>query len=133
MIETADELEIGLFGIAVATEEEPRFPDMPPHSERAAETPDLAGAAAGVPRRYPVARRWRHPSQRRGRCRCPYRRWPPCRPRCRSLRPRTDARAGTREDEPAAASETALISAREARAADLVREEYALSWSAGGT
>ena len=51
VIETADELEIGLFGIAVATEEEPRFPDMPPHSERAAETPNPPRAAAGVPRR----------------------------------------------------------------------------------
>ena len=41
VIETADELELGLFGIAVATEEEPRFPDMPPHSERAVETPEV--------------------------------------------------------------------------------------------
>jgi hypothetical protein len=125
VIETAEELELGLFGIAVSTEEEPRFPDMPPHSERAVETPDVAvlppefladdepivapavalpEPASGVP---PVV--------------VP----PVVVPEAVALGPDTD------DDEPGAASETALISAREARAADLAREEYVLNWAGG--
>jgi hypothetical protein len=131
VIETADELEIGLFGIAVATEEEPRFPDMPPHSDRAADTPEppalppefLADPGpsapsapepdvAPVPVPVPIP---------------PVAAVPPVPvpvPDEQTPEPELD-------DEPAAASETALISAREARAADLVREEYALAWSGG--
>jgi hypothetical protein len=135
VIETADELELGLFGIAVATEEEPRFPEMPPHSERAAETPDVAvlppefladdepiprpveipeaeaPAAAPVPPVVPVP-------------------IPVPLPDPVAVAPDEPADI-TGDEEPAAASETALISAREARAADLVHEEYVLSWAGG--
>ena len=134
VIETADELEIGLFGIAVATEEEPRFPDMPPHSERAAETPERRA----LPPEFLADRRPDRaaPSRSRGTRRrgagprCPCRR--SCRRAARVLLPgraMPTPEPDSGEDEPAAASETALISAREARAADLVREEYALSWA----
>jgi Protein of unknown function (DUF3662)/Inner membrane component of T3SS, cytoplasmic domain len=103
VIETADELEVGMFGIAVATEEEPRFPDLPPHSERAAETPDpppLPPEFLDEPLPVvPVV--------------------PP--PVAEPVVPPLAA------DLPAA-SETALISARDAQRADLSRTEYALEW-----
>ncbi len=107
VIEVADELDIGLFGIAVATEEEPRFHDLPPHSERAVETPDppplppefLDEPPAVVPE-------------------------PPA-----AVAPiDPDIPLVPAVDEPPAASETALISARDARLADLSRTEYALEW-----
>jgi hypothetical protein len=130
VIETADELEIGLFGIAVATEEEPRFPDMPPHSDRAADTPEppplppefladpgpSALSAPEPPPAPPVPVPVPVP---------PVAAVPPV-PVPDEPTPEPEL-----EDEPAAASETALISAREARAADLAREEYALAWSGG--
>lgn len=122
VIETADELELGLFGIAVATEEEPRFPDLPPHSERAVETPDVAvlpvefladdEPIVPVPALAPV----------------PALEAPPVVPVPVPM-PLPDPVAD--DEEPAAASETALISAREARAADLAREEFVLSWASG--
>jgi FHA domain-containing protein len=129
VIETADELEIGLFGIAVATEEEPRFPDLPPHSDRAAETPDppalppefLADpgpAVAPVVPAVPVAAE-------------PPAAVPPVPPVPPVVVPSPEASEPEPDEEPAAASETALISAREARAADLAREEYALTWDGG--
>jgi hypothetical protein len=135
VIETADELEIGLFGIAVATEEEPRFPDMPPHSDRAAETPDppvlppefLADPGpAPLPEPEPEAPAMPMPVP-------PIAAVPPA--AAVPPLPIPDEPTGDVEpdldEEPAAASETALISAREARAADLAREEYALSWQGG--
>ena len=130
VIETADELEIGLFGIAVATEEEPRFPDMPPHSERAAETPippALPPEFLADPGPSPLAA----PEPEAQPVPVPV---PPVAavPPAMLIPPAEDPTPEPElEDEPAAASETALISAREARAADLVREEYALAWSGG--
>ncbi len=135
VIETADELELGLFGIAVATEEEPRFPDMPPHSERAAETPDvpvlpvefLADDEPIVS--HPVAIPELAPEE-------PSAVVPPVPvpvplPVGEPVAAEPDPPAEALDEEPAAASETALISAREARAADLAREEYVLSWGGG--
>jgi hypothetical protein len=127
VIETAEELELGLFGIAVSTEEEPRFPDMPPHSERAVETPDVAvlppefladdepivAPAVALPEPAPDVPPVVVP--------------PVVVPEPVAVGPDTD----DDDDEPAAASETALISAREARAAGLAREEYVLSWAGG--
>jgi len=131
VIETADELEIGLFGIAVATEEEPRFPDMPPHSDRAADTPEPpalppefledpgpSALSAPEPEAPPVPVPVPVPVP-------PVAAVPPV-PVPDEPTPEPDL-----DDEPAAASETALISAREARAADLAREEYALAWAGG--
>ncbi len=134
VIETADELELGLFGIAVSTEEEPRFPEMPPHSERAAETPDVAALPPEfLADEEPIARPVEIPEAE-----APVA--PPVppvvpipvpvplpEPVAAEPVPADD----TGDEEPAAASETALISAREARAADLVHEEYALSWAGG--
>jgi hypothetical protein len=133
VIETADELELGLFGIAVSTEEEPRFPDMPPHSERAVETPDVAV----LPPEFladdePIAPRAVEIPEEPAPAAPPL---PPVVPVPLPI-PLPDPvaaaeRDDTGDDEPAAASETALISAREARAADLSREEYVLSWDGG--
>jgi hypothetical protein len=139
VIETADELEIGLFGIAVATEEEPRFPDMPPHSDRAVETPDPPAlppefledpgpvdlepepdAEAELPPVVPVPLPVAPPAEP----------GPPVVPPVVPVAP-VAAAAGEEDEEPAAASETALISAREARASDLAREEFTLSWAGG--
>ncbi len=139
VIETADELEIGLFGIAVATEEEPRFPDMPPHSDRAVETPDPpalppefledAGPVdlgaepeveAELPPVVPVPLPVAPPAEPA----------PPLVPPVVPVPP-VAADASADDEEPAAASETALISAREARAADLAREEFSLTWAGG--
>jgi Protein of unknown function (DUF3662)/FHA domain len=124
MIETADELDIGMFGIAVATEEEPRIPDMPPHSPRAVyETelpeefrvgdaaPGVVNAAAGIdaPAPPPVIIE------------------PPA-----VSAPAAAARAPVAGGaEPPAASETQLVTEREARAADLAREVWALVWPGG--
>jgi hypothetical protein len=106
VIETADELDVGMFGIAVATEEEPRMPEddgMPPHSERArlapedepALPPEFAEEALQPVDFEPAA-------------------------------PPVPAAAAA-----AAASETALLSAREAAAADLAQERYELRWGGG--
>jgi hypothetical protein len=130
VIETADELELGLFGIAVATEEEPRFPDMPPHSERAVETPEVGV----LPPEFladddPIVNRAVEIPE------APAAEAPPVVPPVVPLPVvLPEPSASEPEDageEPAAASETALISAREARAADLAREEYVLSWDGG--
>jgi hypothetical protein len=136
VIETADELEIGLFGIAVATEEEPRFPDMPPHSDRAAETPDppvLPPEFLADPGPAPLPG---EPEPRRRRCPCRCRRSrraagrrrraaaadPGRADRRRRARPGRGARRGQR-DRPD-------LGPRGTRA-DLAREEYALSWHGG--
>ncbi len=133
VIETADELELGLFGIAVATEEEPRFPEMPPHSERAAETPDVAALPPEFladddpivrPVEIPEAEAPVAPPVVPPILPVPV---PVSEPVAAEPAPPDD----TGDEEPAAASETALISAREARAADLVHEEYVLSWDGG--
>jgi hypothetical protein len=138
VIETADELEIGLFGIAVATEEEPRFPDLPPHSDRAVETPDPpalppefledagpvdleAEAEAELPPVVPVPLPVAPPAEPA----------PPVVPPVVAVPPVAADDITGDEDEPAAASETALISAREARAADLARDEFAIAWAGG--
>jgi hypothetical protein len=131
VIETAEELELGLFGIAVATEEEPRFPEMPPHSERAAETPDvpvlppefLADDDPIVHRPVAIPEL---PAE------VPPVVVPPVPQPAAAEPPVPHADPDVDDDEePAAASETALISAREARAADLARDEYVLTWGGG--
>ena len=136
VIETADELELGLFGIAVSTEEEPRFPDMPPHSERAVETPEVGA----LPPEFladddPIVNRAVEiPEEPAAEAPVVV---PPVVPPVPPVvpvpvpAPEPAAVSDSAEDEPAAASETALISAREARAADLAREEYVLSWGGG--
>ena len=131
VIETADELELGLFGIAVSTEEEPRFPDMPPHSERAVETPEvgvlppefladddpIVSRAVEIPE-APAAED-------------PPAVVPPVVPAPVVVPEPVASVPELDDEEPAAASETALISAREARAADLAREEFVLGWDGG--
>jgi hypothetical protein len=130
VIETADELELGLFGIAVATEEEPRFPDMPPHSERAVETPEVGV----LPPEFladddPIVNRAVEIPEAPAAEAPPV--VPPVVPLPVVLTEPSGAEPEDADEEPAAASETALISAREARAADLAREEYVLSWEGG--
>ncbi|MDX6376986.1 MAG: hypothetical protein QOE98_1289 [Gaiellaceae bacterium] len=131
VIETAEELELGLFGIAVATEEEPRFPEMPPHSERAAETPDvpvlppefLADDDPIVHRPVAIPEL---PAEVPPVVVPPVPQPAAAEPAVPHADPDVDD-----DEEPAAASETALISAREARAADLARDEYVLTWGGG--
>jgi Protein of unknown function (DUF3662)/FHA domain len=125
VIETAEELELGLFGIAVATEEEPRFPEMPPHSERAVEAREVGA----LPPEFladddPIVNRAVEIPEAPA-AEAPPAVVPPVVPVPPAPVPELD------DEEPAAASETALISAREARAADLAREEYVLSWDGG--
>jgi hypothetical protein len=149
VMETADELDVGMFGIAVATEEQPRLSDMPPHSASALVDdglpPEFAGdddpgprpvrpstptSVASVIPIVPVA--------------------VPTPAGDAGAEPDPDEGGGavvaddealerheavdhgpvTLEEEPAA-SETALISAREAQAAGLVRAEWALVWEGG--
>jgi hypothetical protein len=135
VIETADELELGLFGIAVATEEEPRFPDMPPHSERAVETPEVGS----LPPEFladdqPISHRALDvPDIPEEPVIVPPADVPPV------AIPSVPLEAAVPEPsipelddaDEGAASETALISAREARAANLARDEYVLTWDGG--
>jgi hypothetical protein len=102
--EVTDELDVGMFGIAVQTEEEPRIPDMPPHSASALDLddalpPEFLDVMPDPPVPVPV-------------------------PVPAPVLPALDA------DLPLA-SETAVISAHEARAAGLTREEWVLSWDGG--
>jgi hypothetical protein len=119
VIETADELDVGMFGISVATEEEPRMPEadgMPPHSERARMAsedepplpPEFAEEALQPVEFEPAAvAPVIAPSPA-----------PPAAP------------APAQPDLPAA-SETALLSAREAAAADLAQDRFRLKWTGG--
>jgi hypothetical protein len=132
VIETAEELDIGMFGIAVATEEEPRFPDMPPHSERAATAPEPVpeaepeAIAEAEPRPEPALEPVSEPEPRPE----------PALEPVSEPEPELPAEflvggdgAGPAPD--AAASETQLVSAREAQAANLAREQWALVWNGG--
>jgi hypothetical protein len=117
VIETAPELELGMFGISVATEEEPRMPDLPPHSREALLEDDLPpefrdGAlpppvAASLPPGPRVPLTMAMPAV------------PVAAP---PLAPPRDEDVG---------GETALISAEDARRAGLVRSEWSLVWEGG--
>jgi hypothetical protein len=117
VIETAEELDVGMFGISVATEEEPRMPDadeMPPHSERARMAsedepplpPEFAEEALQPVEFEPAAV-------------APV-----------IAAPASPPAAPATPDQPAV-SETALLSAREAAAADLAQDRYRLKWTGG--
>jgi len=115
VIESAEELEVGMFGISVATEEEPRMPEqdaMPPHSERA-----RLATEEEPPLPPEFAEQALQPVE-----------FEPAAP-VPVVAP-APAAAPAPAEMPAA-SETALLSAREAAAAGLAQDRYRLRWAGG--
>jgi hypothetical protein len=118
VIETADDLDVGMFGIAVATEEEPRMPEpgMPPHSERARLAPDSEPSL---------------PPEFEEEALAPVDFEPAASPAVPAAPAVVAASAAAAAPDAPAASETALLTAREAAAADLARDRYRLKWDGG--
>jgi hypothetical protein len=128
VFETADELDVGLFGIAVATDEDPRLPedDLPPgvtvpRDEPA--PPPVAAMVAPEPSYEPEPMPAPEPSHE-----------PEDLPE-EFLAGEEDVPADVHPPlpplEPAGDGETSHLSADDARRAGLVREEWALTWRGG--
>ena len=129
VIDTADELEVGLFGIAVTTEEEPRMSDLPRHSPRAAVVGDAVGMPLPEPEPEPASAQSELPAEF-----LLDDEHLPDEPPAPDVEPELPVALPTvpvATIDPPAASETALMSARDARAAGLTREEWALEWPGG--
>jgi hypothetical protein len=129
VFESADELEVGLFGIAIATEEDPHLPedDLPPGvsvpRDEPAPAPPIAAAIAPDPSYEPEPLPAPAPSHEPEEL--------PEEFRVGEEDVPAELHAAAAPPQPVGDGETSHLSADDARRAGLVRDEWALSWRGG--